>query len=375
MKNNDKLIKIFLSAVCIAVAALSAFFFSEEFMLAGAKLAVFSLDMMLPGTTGEATVTTTKKIEQTEKTTEAETTTEKAATQTFLNNDSFTKTPDDIQKLMKEAESRLKNDKKDGGIREKQYVNEGVTDKFGLVRMKNVNSTKVSLKDILGEKIDLSVDKDKPAVLIYHTHTTETYQLIERDFYPVGFKTRSNDKGVNMVRVGEAICEEIEKAGYKVIHDKEIHDSKYTGAYAKSRESVESYLKKYPSIQITLDVHRDAIQDADGTKVKPVATVKGKKAAQIMFISGCQEEGNPITNLPDWRYNLTFAVHFQQKLEELFEGITRPLYFCPRSYNMNVTHCSLLVEVGSDANTLEESVYTGKCIGKALSEILKEYEE
>ncbi|MBO7320044.1 MAG: stage II sporulation protein P, partial [Clostridia bacterium] len=117
------------------------------------------------------------------------------------------------------------------------------------------------------------------------------------------------------------------------------------------------------------------IQQSDGSKIKPTATINGKKAAQIMIISGCQEEGNPIENFPDWRYNLTFAVHLQNQLEEMYQGITRPLYFCPRKYNMNVSHCSLLVEVGSDANTLEEAVYTGRCLGSALGEIMKEYEE
>ena len=94
-----------------------------------------------------------------------------------------------------------------------------------------------------------------------------------------------------------------------------------------------------------------------------------------MIISGCQEEGNGITNLPDWEYNLAFALQLQQSLENNFPGITRPLYFCPRSYNMNMTHCSLLIEMGSDANTLEEAVYSGKCLGVALIDILKEYSE
>ena len=178
-----------------------------------------------------------------------------------------------------------------------------------------------------------------------------------------------------MLRVGKEICREIETLGYKVIHDTEIHDLSYNGAYAHSREKVEEYLKKYPTIQIVLDIHRDAIQQSDGTKIKPTATIQGKKAAQIMIISGCQEKGNPIENFPGWRYNLTFAVHLQNKLETMFQGITRPLYFCPRKYNMNVSHCSLLVEVGSDANTLEEAVYTGRCLGVALGEIMKEYEE
>ena len=243
------------------------------------------------------------------------------------------------------------------------------------MKVKNVNKTDISIEKILNERIDLSVSADKPSVLIFHTHTTETYQILDRGFYETNFATRTKDASKNMVRVGEEICKEIEKAGYKVIHDKEIHDLSYNGAYAHSRKKIEEYLKKYPSIQIVLDIHRDAIQQSDGSKIKPTAIIQDKKAAQIMIISGCQEEGNPIENFPDWRYNLTFAVHLQNQLEKMYQGITRPLYFCPRKYNMNVSHCSLLVEIGSDANTLEEAVYTGKCLGSALGEIMKEYEE
>ena len=377
MKSKDKLIKILISVLLTFAVFVSAFFFTEEFMKAGAKLALFSLQMMLPTSSSEEVPqkSETTEKETTQKVTESEKATEIKDTQQVSLFKSFADTPDDIAALIKKEKAALSDEKKDGNIREKTYTTEGVTDKYSGVRMKNVNKTQVNLKEILSEKIDLSVTKKKPSVLIFHTHTTETYPILEKSYYPVGFKTRSNDKARNMVRVGEAITEEIEKAGFSVIHDKEIHDSKYTGAYAKSRETVEGILKENPTIQVTLDIHRDAIQDSDGTKVKPTVKVKGKKAAQIMIISGCQEEGNPITNLPDWRYNLTFAVHLQEKLEELFPGITRPLYFCPRSYNMNVTHCSLLIEVGSDSNTLEEAVYTGKCIGVALSEILEEYEE
>lgn len=378
MKDKEKITRYLLYIMLLSAFLIWAFVFESQFLDVATKVALVGVRSILPQGQCESFYGTTSQHQSAAPETTAPTTqpiTEE--TKAVLSNvtEDFTKTPDDILKIVKKAQSTASKDKKDGSIKEKQYINDGVTDKYGKVRMKNVNKTQVNLKEILNEKIDLSVTKDEPSVLIYHTHTTETYHLLERDFYPVGWATRSNDKGRNMVRVGEEICRELEKAGYKVIHDKEIHDAKYTGAYAKSRKSIESYLKKYPSIQITLDIHRDAIQLTDGTKIKPVAEIKGKKAAQIMIIAGCQEEGGPVTNLPDWRYNLTFAVHLQNKLEELFGGITRPLYFCPRSYNMNVTHCSLLVEVGSDSNTLQEAVYTGKCIGTALAEIMKDYEE
>lgn len=288
---------------------------------------------------------------------------------------SITDTDEDIVAVMKAAEKDADKDKKDGDISDYFYKNDGVTDSYGDVRVKNTNNTDVDIEGKLKERLDLSVEKGKPAVLIYHTHTTETYQILDRDFYAVGSLTRTNKEQLNMVRVGKAVCEELEKAGYEVIHVTDIHDNPYSGAYSRSRKTVEQYLKEYPSIQITLDLHRDAIHRSDGTKIAPTAEINGKKAAQIMIISGCQEEGNGISNLPDWEYNLAFALQLQQSLEKNFKGITRPLYFCPRSYNMNMTHCSLLVEMGSDANTLEEAVYSGKCLGVALVDILKEYGE
>lgn len=376
MKNKGfrNLIIVLMVAATIALTV----FFNEFVIYAFSQLALKSAKSFLPekgitmptftsvvDVTAETIVTTSEIIELTEEN----------ASDDVVVSLKFTDTPEDIKKIIADRQKTAAKDKKDGTIYERQYKNEGVTDSYGLVKVKNVNKTDISIEEILAEKIDLSVSEDKPSVLIFHTHTTETYQVLDRGFYETNFATRTKNSDQNMVRVGKAICGEIEKAGYKVIHDTEIHDLSYNGAYAHSRKKVEEYLKKYPSIQIVLDIHRDAIQQSDGSKIKPTATIQGKKAAQIMIISGCQEKGNPIENFPDWRYNLTFAVHLQNQLEKMFKGITRPLYFCPRKYNMNVSHCSLLIEVGSDANTLEEAVYTGKCFGSALSEIMKEYEE
>lgn len=377
MKNKRlaKTVMITFAVICSVVAVIFChrilLYFVTECVLYSAKTFLPEEGVTLPEFTSAVRVAETSARKQTQPATEATSQTEKEVS---VSVESFTATPEDITAIIAQREKTAAKDKKDADIKEKQYKQDGVTDSFGRVRVKNVNKTEIDIKKILGEKIDLSVSKDKPSVLIFHTHTTETYQILDRGFYETGFLTRSQSSKVNMIRVGQAICQEIEKAGYKVIHDTVIHDSSYNGAYAHSRKEIEKILKENPSIQVVLDIHRDAIQLNDGTKIKPTAEIQGKKAAQIMIISGCQEEGNSITNLPDWRYNLTFAVHLQDKLEELFQGITRPLYFCPRSYNMNVSHCSLLVEVGSDANTLEEAVYTGKCIGVALSEILKEYE-
>lgn len=286
----------------------------------------------------------------------------------------FTATPEDIKQVMKSYVEADEGGKKAGKISEQTYKSSGVTDSYGRVRVKNVNDTGINIKKLLSEKADMNItDKSKPAVLIFHTHTTETYQITDRGFYSKNFKPRSNDPSLNTVRVGTAIKEELEKAGYTVIHDTTIYDYKYNGAYTRSREAVSKHLEEHPEIQIVLDVHRDAIELNDGTKIKPVCEIDGKKCAQIMIISGCQESGNGITGFDDWKQNLTFAVQLQDKLEENFEGITRPLYFSPRKYNMDMSHCSVLLEMGSDANTLEEAVYAGKCLGVALADLMKNY--
>lgn len=316
-------------------------------------------------TTTEKSTEALKNIEVTEGKTEAADKTEK---------ENLAKTDSDVAALMKKAKESSAKDKKDGAISDYKYTKDGATDIFGKIRVKNTNKTDIDIETFLNKKADLKLSKDEPSVLIYHTHTTETYQLNDRDFYAVGSKSRSDKEDRNMIRVGKAICDQLEKAGYKVIHLTEVYDKPYDGAYTRSRKAVSEYLEKYPSIEITLDIHRDAIQRSDGTKIAPTVEINGSKAAQIMIISGCQEKDNGITNLPDWKYNLTFALQLQQSLEKSFPGITRPVFFCARSYNMGLTHNSLLVEIGSDANTLAEAVYTGKCLGSALAALMKEYE-
>ena len=390
MKNTGR--SLFRASALVITAImliLSVKVFDEEIMNLFIDIAVLSAKGHLPADAGVTATTESYEeyiTEEDEETTEAQaevsvikptevTSASPKEEKEETSAEELTQTDKDIAALVKSAERTADKDKKDADIYDYKYTNDGVTDVYGNIKIKNTNKTQIDIEAMVKEGADLTVTADEPSVLIYHTHTTETYQLLDRDFYATNNKTRSDKEDRNMVRVGKAICEQLEKAGYKVIHVTDVHDKPYTGAYSRSRETVSRYLEKYPSIQITLDIHRDAIQRSDGTKIAPTVEINGEKAAQIMIISGCQEEGNEITNLPDWKHNLRFALQLQQKLEDGFPGITRPIFFCGRSYNMNLTHNSLLVEVGSDANTLSEAVYTGKCLGVALARLMKEYEK
>lgn len=280
--------------------------------------------------------------------------------------------PKDIAVLMEQAEITYADSSNDGKIIEKDYSTQNATSEYNGLYVRNTTlEHEIDISKYLKRQVYANIDKDEPSVLIYHTHTTETYELLDRGFYTKQRSSRSENSKENMVRVGEEICRVLEENGYKVIHDKNVYDKEYNGAYDRSCEAISKVLKDNPSIQIVLDIHRDAIYQKDGSRIKPVTEIDGKKAAQIMLISGC-EDGN-VTNFPNWEKNLSFAVQLQNKLKNDNQKLVRPLMFCSRKYNMHLTPCSLVVEIGTDANTLAEAVYSAELFAKSLSVFLEEY--
>lgn len=234
------------------------------------------------------------------------------------------------------------------------------------------NNTKLSPEEIaqqVGQSLPFSIEKNssQPQVLIMHTHTTETYQLDENLWYSPSFNARSTDTTVNMAAVGAEIAAQLNAAGINTVQDITLHDyPSYTGAYERSNATVKRWLAEYPSIKVVLDVHRDAIEYENGTRVKPVSEINGMKAAQVMIICGADKNGN----LPNFRENLKFAAAWQNKMESMFPGLTRPVLFDYRYYNQDLTTGSLLIEMGGHANTVEEAKYSGKLVGQALAALL-----
>ncbi len=208
----------------------------------------------------------------------------------------------------------------------------------------------------------------EPQVLIMHTHTTETYEPYERDTFDASFNYRTTDSSKNMVMVGKAIAEKLENAGISVIHDGTIHDyPSYTGSYERSGATVQGILAQYPSIKVVLDIHRDAISQ-NGIIKQPVVEINGRKAAQVMIIAGC-DDGT--MGMPNYMQNFRFACLLQQQMESDYTGLTRPILFDYRKYNQNLTTGSILIEVGSHGNTLDQAEYAGELIGASLARTLK----
>lgn len=286
----------------------------------------------------------------------------------------LTAVPADIQALMTEAEKTISTEKVKGKTSEDNYTGGGTIVTFGNVQVqKKIPDSfyKLDIEGLLNKKASLEIsDMSKPTILIYHSHTTECFTLLDVGYYTESTDLKTKDSDRNMVRVGDEICKVLESMGFNVIHDTEIHDLSYNDAYNSSRKAVNEYLEKYPSIEITIDVHRDSITYKDKTKVKPTTVVNGKKAAKMMIISGC--EYGSISNFPNWEYNLRFSSAVTNKINEMYPDLMRPILFSERKYNMDLTKNSFLLEIGTEANTLDEACYSGRLFAYALAELLLE---
>ena len=274
-----------------------------------------------------------------------------------------------------ETTSESKSMKKDSGkgkVIEKKIKNSGYSYKGVYVKDGNSNYD-LNIKKLLSSRAKCKIKKNAGyQVLFNDTATTESYAEKSSDSYSKKYNPRTTDKSESVVAVADEIEKKLTKAGIRTLHVTTYHDyPEYTGAYDRARKTIKSYLKKYPSIEMVIDVHRDSMTRDDGTKIKPTARINGKKAAQVMIITGCDNEGK--LDFDGWRKNAVMAVQLQKKMADKYEGLARPLYFAPFRYNMDLTPNSLLIEFGTDVNTLAEAKYSGQLVGNCLAELLEKY--
>lgn len=213
----------------------------------------------------------------------------------------------------------------------------------------------------------------QPLVLILHTHGTEAYADESAVSYESDYGFRSGDTAENVVSVGAAMAEELNKCGVPTIHCTVMHDKEsYLDSYKRAAETINYYLEKYPSIECILDIHRDALQNTSGDILRPVTTVETdggvtEAAAQIMSVVGTDYRG---AIHPQWRRNLVLAVKLQDSLDLSYKNLARPINLRGAAFNQQYAPLSLLLEIGSTGNTLAEAVRSGIIVAKTLAGIL-----
>jgi stage II sporulation protein P len=271
--------------------------------------------------------------------------------------------PDDSNNAYSEAASSISFDEDE----EKDIENSKKLSK-GSIAILNETNYNIDIDKLLSEPLNLNTDRNGPKVLIFHTHTTESYlqklEYLERD----DVSSWSRDNRYNVVRVGEELAQTLRnKYNIEVIHNDTVHDyPSYNSSYSNSSKTVTSILKSYPSIKVVLDIHRDAL-GADDSKMRIVEEIEGKKAAKIMFVVGSNSKRLPH---PNWMENLKLAARLQQNLNEQYPGLARHIYISGNRYNHHLSTGALIIEIGGDGNTIDESLLSTQYIAKAINEVL-----
>lgn len=236
----------------------------------------------------------------------------------------------------------------------------------------NYTNRAMDMQALASAQIGVELPEEGPQILIMHTHGTEAYTMDGEDIYQESDASRTTDEAYNMLRVGDEMQRVFEEMGLSVIHDRTLYDyPQYSGSYDRSYAGVESWLEQYPSIQVVLDVHRDALIGEDGTVYKAVTEVDGEKTAQVLMIIGTDE----LAEHPNWTENLALAIQIQKKLDSQWPTLARPITLRSSRFNQQLTHGSVLVEVGSHGNTLQEALRGARLFAQAAGETLLELKE
>lgn len=232
------------------------------------------------------------------------------------------------------------------------------------------NSTDYTLNpQELTDTFDAEMSGEGPQVLILHSHGSEGYTPPAGEEVVWSGNLRTTDSRYNVVGVGDAMAEVFSAAGISVIHDRTLYDyPSYNDAYDRSLAAIQSYLAQYPSIRFVLDVHRDAIEDADGNQYKVVSAVEEGTSAQLTLVVG--SDGSGLSH-PNWKENLKLAVALQDNILQQYPTLMRPLLLRNSRYNQHATTGSLLVEVGAAGNSPDEAELAGRLFAQNMVEVLE----
>lgn len=226
------------------------------------------------------------------------------------------------------------------------------------------NGTDYNLTDEMLNPSGLEYNKSD--VIIFHTHTCESYTPTEAYSYEESGTFRTTDLNYSVSRVGDSLAEQLTSYNLNVIHDKTYHDyPAYTGSYGRSMETVQGILNENPNTDIIIDLHRDAIAD---TTYAPSVQIGDEIASQLMFVIGTDGGG---LEHPNWQQNLKFAISVQKKANELYPGLFRSILLRNSRYNQQLGKAACIIEVGATGNTLEQSMTSMKYLAKVIDEVLK----
>lgn len=233
---------------------------------------------------------------------------------------------------------------------------------YGKVKIKNQTDY-----ELTEEMLTPDITIENKNILLFHTHSCESYTSSEQYPYTSTGNFRTTDLNFTVTRVGTELENQLKQYNYNVIHNTDYHDyPAYNGSYTRSLTTVENILQTNPT-DIIIDVHRDAI--GSRSDYAPCVKIGDEDvAAQIMFVIGTN--GGGLWH-PNWNQNLKFAIKVQEKAEEMYPGLFKPIMLTNSRYNQHTGKYASIIEVGATGNTLEQCLTSMKYLAKVMDEVLK----
>lgn len=293
-----------------------------------------------------------KEIEQTQTIEEDQTenlATENIEQNTEIENETQENIETNTQEILENVETQIVT---------QNPISESFNSEINGVKIKNETSFDIS------NIMETALEINKNNILIFHTHTCESYTPSEKYQYQQTGNFRTTDLNYTVARVGDELSNYLLGFGFNVYHDKTYHDyPAYSGSYNRSLTTVQNALKTNPS-DIIIDLHRDAIGSI--SNYDPSVKIGEDVAAQVMFVIGTNGGG---LNHPNWKQNLKFAIEVQQKANEMYPGLFKPIILRNSRYNQHLGKAACIIEVGATGNTLDQCLNSMKYLAKVFEKL------
>lgn len=260
----------------------------------------------------------------------------------------------DVNSIPKKLETKVNSDKN---------KKDSYNTTYGSVKIKNESKYTLT-EDILKPDIEYS---NKSDIVIFHTHTCESYTPTEANPYVASGNYRTTDLEHSVAKVGSVLTDYLTGFGYKVNHSTTYHDyPAYSGSYTRSMATVKSILEQTPTVETVIDLHRDAL--GSDSSYGPTVQIGEERVAQLMFVIGT--DGGGLSH-PNWKQNLKLAVKIQEKANEMYPDLFKPMIVRNSRYNQHLAKGACIIEVGATGNTLEECTGSMKYLAAVISEVMK----
>ena len=283
---------------------------------------------------------------------------------------------EELEKSKKESIENQEEEKVNGNSTENQTVanaetteiitqnpiKDGSNTQIGNVKIKN--ETDYQITQDMFDTNDLVIDNKN--VILFHTHSCESYTSSEKYPYTPTGNFRTTDLNFTVTRVGSELETYLKQYNYNVVHNTDYHDyPAYNGSYTRSLKTVENILQTTQS-DIIIDVHRDAI--GSRSDYAPTVRIGNEEAAQLMFVIGTDAGG---LWHPNWKENLKFAIKIQQKAEEMYPGLFKTMMLTKSRYNQHTGKYASIIEVGATGNTLDQCLVSMKYLAEVMHEVIQ----